>query len=52
MCISIKLGQTNLISFFERELEDRVHTEDEICLVNYRSSFSDAIDDRPINSST
>lgn len=50
-CVNSKLGQANLIFFFERELENYVDTEDEICLVNNRSSFSDAIDDLPVDSS-
>lgn len=50
--VNNKLGQNNLIFSFERKLEDCVDTEDEIGLVNYRSSFSDAIGNIPIDSST
>lgn len=50
-CVNNKLGQTNLISSFERELENCVDTEDEVSLVNYRSSFSDAIGNIPTDSS-
>lgn len=46
-----KLDQTNLIFFFERELENYVDMEDEISLVNNRSSFSDAIDGLLVDSS-
>lgn len=30
--VNSKLGQTNLIFFFERELENYVDTENEVCL--------------------
>lgn len=50
--VNNKLVQNNLIFCFEKELEDCVDTEDEIGLVNHRSSFSDAIGNIPINSST
>lgn len=49
--VNLKLGQTHLIFFFERELENFVDTENEICLVNNSSSFSDAIDDLSVDSS-
>lgn len=55
MCVKNKLGQNTLFLFFIffwKTVENCVEAGDEISLVNYGSSFSEAIDGFPVKSLT
>lgn len=51
MSAAMSIANWAKLIYFEGELENYVDTEDEVCLVNNRSSFSDAVDDLPVDSS-